>query len=124
MTRREVDDLFIVRGALEGLAVRLATPTLQNDASKLLAIQAELDTAETRNDLVAMSRQNLAFHMLFADVTGNALYVNSCDGFPTVSIGCNSAFSSQMTRFCKPIPGIATLLTQFAVGMPPKRRLS
>lgn len=73
MTRREVDDLFVVRGALEGLAVRLATPTLQNDASKLLAIQAELDTAETRNDLAAMSRHNLAFHMLFADVTGNAL---------------------------------------------------
>lgn len=73
MTRREVDDLFIVRGALEGLAVRLATPTLQNDASQLLAIQTELDTAEARKDLADMSRYNLAFHRLFADITGNAL---------------------------------------------------
>ncbi len=72
MTRREVDDLFVVRAALEGLAVRLATPILQGDAAQLLAIQAELDTAEARNDLAAMSRYNLAFHMLFADVTGNA----------------------------------------------------
>ena len=67
MTRREVDDLFVVRGALEGLAVRLATP------QQLRSIQAELDSAEARNDLAAMSRHNLAFHMLFADVTGNAL---------------------------------------------------
>lgn len=73
MTRREVDDLFIVRGALEGLAVRLATPILQVDAVQLQSIQAELDSAEARNDLAAMSRHNLAFHMLFADVTGNAL---------------------------------------------------
>ncbi|WOI11767.1 GntR family transcriptional regulator [Thalassospira lucentensis] len=73
MTRREVDDLFIVRGALEGLAVRLATPILQGDTLQLRSIQAELDSAEARNDLAAMSRHNLAFHMLFADVTGNAL---------------------------------------------------
>ncbi|WP_404422283.1 GntR family transcriptional regulator [Thalassospira australica] len=73
MTRREVDDLFVVRGALEGLAVRLATPILHKDTSRLLGIQAELDAAEARNDLTAMSRHNLAFHMLFADVTGNAL---------------------------------------------------
>ena len=73
MTRREVDDLFVVRGALEGLAVRLATPILQVDAVQLQSIQAELDSAEARNDLAAMSRHNLAFHMLFADVTGNAL---------------------------------------------------
>lgn len=73
MTRREVDDLFVVRGALEGLAVRLATPILQGDTLQLRSIQAELDSAEARNDLAAMSRHNLAFHMLFADVTGNAL---------------------------------------------------
>ncbi|WP_417816235.1 GntR family transcriptional regulator [Thalassospira alkalitolerans] len=73
MNRREVDDLFVVRATLEGLAVRLATPALQNDTTALLAIQTDLDAAEARNDLAAMSRHNLAFHMLFSDISGNAL---------------------------------------------------
>lgn len=73
MNRREVDDLFVVRATLEGLAVRLATPTLQNDTTALLAIQTDLDAAEARNDLAAMSRHNLAFHMLFSDISRNAL---------------------------------------------------
>ena len=73
MTRREVDDLFTVRSALEGLAVRLATPMLHADISPLETIQDQLDRAEVARDLTAMSRHNLAFHMLFADVSGNTL---------------------------------------------------
>jgi DNA-binding GntR family transcriptional regulator len=73
MTRREVDDLFTVRGALEGLAVRLATPVLASAITPLETIQTALDAAEASRDLNAMSRHNLAFHMLFADVSRNEL---------------------------------------------------
>lgn len=73
MTRREVDDLFTVRSALEGLAVRLATPVLTTAIAPLEDIQSALDTAEAARDLNAMSRHNLAFHMLFADVSRNEL---------------------------------------------------
>ncbi|RCK46240.1 GntR family transcriptional regulator [Thalassospira profundimaris] len=73
MTRREVDDLFTVRGALEGLAVRLATPALAGAISPLEDIQTALDAAEASRDLNAMSQHNLAFHMLFADVSKNEL---------------------------------------------------
>lgn len=73
MTRREVDDLFAVRGALEGLAVRLATPILADAIKPLEDIQAALDVAESNRDLNAMSRENLAFHMLFPETSRNAL---------------------------------------------------
>jgi len=73
MTRREVDDLFTVRATLEGLAVRLSTPTITANIKPLEDIQAALDEAEANRDLNAMSRHNLAFHMLFADVSENGL---------------------------------------------------
>ncbi|MEQ8286638.1 GntR family transcriptional regulator [Thalassospira sp.] len=73
MTRREVDDLFTVRAALEGLAVRLSTPMITANIKPLEDIQAALDKAEETRDLNAMSRHNLAFHMLFADVSENGL---------------------------------------------------
>ncbi|MEQ8389712.1 MAG: GntR family transcriptional regulator [Thalassospira sp.] len=73
MTRREVDDLFTVRAALEGLAVRLSTPMISANIKPLKDIQAALDKAEETRDLNAMSRHNLAFHMLFADVSENGL---------------------------------------------------
>ncbi|MFV1852631.1 MAG: GntR family transcriptional regulator [Thalassospira sp.] len=73
MTRREVDDLFAVRGALEGLAVRLATPFLAGAIKPLEDIQTALDVAESHRDLNAMSRENLAFHMLFPETSRNAL---------------------------------------------------
>lgn len=75
MTRREVDDLFIVRATLEGLAVRLATPVLTTDLSALEDIQRQLDAAASDRDLTAMSRHNLAFHMLFAEISRNALLI-------------------------------------------------
>ncbi|OSQ38592.1 GntR family transcriptional regulator [Thalassospira mesophila] len=73
LTRRELDDLFIIRATLEALAVRLAAPALHSAPERLIAIQTALDKAENAGDLGEMSRHNIAFHQLFADVSGNTM---------------------------------------------------
>ena len=73
LTRRELDDLFVIRANLEALAVRLAAPLLHQSPDALLDIQKGLDAAEQAGDLTEMSKYNIAFHQLFADVSGNTL---------------------------------------------------
>ena len=73
LTRRELDDLFVIRATLEALAVRLAAPALQSAPAELIRIQDALDQAQRTADLTEMSRHNLAFHQLFAETSGNTL---------------------------------------------------
>ncbi|PLP60040.1 GntR family transcriptional regulator [Mesorhizobium loti] len=73
LSRKEVDDLFAVRGALEALAVGLALPALQAAPAKLLALQAEMDDAVAANDMAKFSDANTRFHALFPDIADNAV---------------------------------------------------
>lgn len=73
LSRREVDNLFAVRGALEALAVRLALPVLREAPARLLALQSEMDRVVGANDMPAFTAANAAFHALFAETADNAL---------------------------------------------------
>lgn len=73
LSRKEVDDLFAVRGALEALAVGLALSTLQATPARLQALQAEMDDAVSSNDMAKFSDANTRFHALFPDIAGNAV---------------------------------------------------
>jgi DNA-binding GntR family transcriptional regulator len=77
LSRKEVDDLFRVRGALEALAVGLAVPALQAAPRRLLDLQDEMDRAVEANDMAAFSDLNRRFHAMFADTAGNALLTQS-----------------------------------------------
>lgn len=72
-SRKEVDDLFVVRATLEGLAVRLATPALAAAPARLLAVTEALTTAEHTGDLMALSDHNRRFHDLIVEAADNPL---------------------------------------------------
>ncbi|WP_127597776.1 GntR family transcriptional regulator [Nitratireductor alexandrii] len=77
LTRDEVDNLFAVRGALEALAVRLATPTLSAAPARLVALRRDLDAAAEANDMPRFSDLNARFHALFTETAGNPLLADT-----------------------------------------------
>lgn len=77
LSRKEVDNLFDVRAALEALAVGLATPKILSAPQQLLALQEEMDRAVEANDMSGFSDLNRRFHALFAQTADNALLQES-----------------------------------------------
>ncbi len=73
LSRREVDNLFEVRGALEALAVQLALPALNAAPAPLLALQAELDAAAGAGEMNRFSELNGRFHRMFRLYAENPL---------------------------------------------------
>ncbi|QPC90377.1 GntR family transcriptional regulator [Mesorhizobium sp. INR15] len=73
LSRKEVDNLFEVRGALEALAVGLGAPKFHADPQRLLALQNEMDRAVEANDMSGFSDLNRRFHAMFAETADNAL---------------------------------------------------
>lgn len=73
LSRKEVDNLFQIRGSLEALAVRLALPLLSTSPARLLAIQEELDQAADNGEMNRFSNLNRQFHALFTEAADNAL---------------------------------------------------
>ena len=71
LSRKEVNNLFAVRGALEVLAVGLAFPALRADPGKLLVLQEEMNHAVDGNDMAAFSDANNRFHGLFSETADN-----------------------------------------------------
>ncbi|MFV1956427.1 MAG: GntR family transcriptional regulator [bacterium] len=68
----EANDLYIIKGTLEGLAARLATPNIkEKDIEKLEKINNELRELIDSNDLEAFYRLHRKFHMLFVKLSGN-----------------------------------------------------
>ncbi len=68
----EASDLYIIKGNLEGLAARLATPNItEKDIKKLEKINDELRELIDSNDLEAFYRLHRKFHMLFVKSSGN-----------------------------------------------------
>jgi DNA-binding GntR family transcriptional regulator len=71
--QRGMHELYQVRGALEELAARMATPRLCDDVS---ALQAEVDAmaeAAVRNDVHAAVEHSECFHRLIVEASGNQL---------------------------------------------------
>jgi DNA-binding GntR family transcriptional regulator len=79
-TAKEVSDLFEVRKALEGLAIRLAVAKLTDDDLTLLRrILGNIDTALAEGDLVAYSTADREFHTVVAQMSENASLIELLD---------------------------------------------
>lgn len=71
-TVRQVQDLYQVRKTLEGLAVRLAVPKLnQEDLEQLRLLLNDLDVALQQGNLEAYGQYDRAFHQFIIRKTGN-----------------------------------------------------
>jgi DNA-binding GntR family transcriptional regulator len=73
LSRRGVDNLFHVRGALESLAVRLALPVLAARPERLIAVGNDLDAAVEKGETNRFSDLNRTFHALFVEAADNPL---------------------------------------------------
>jgi DNA-binding GntR family transcriptional regulator len=79
-TVKQVNDLFLVRAALEALAVRLAMPKISQEVDdKLRQILDTVHEALERNDMVAYSDADRAFHETLIQLTGNETLISSLD---------------------------------------------
>lgn len=73
LTRKEVDDLFAIRAALEGLVVSLATRRLHAEPDELVTLRHEMDEAATAGDMNRFTGGNARFHALLAASADNPL---------------------------------------------------
>jgi DNA-binding GntR family transcriptional regulator len=72
LSRKQFLDAYRLRGALEALAVRLATPRLtQADLDRLGEIDAEMRAHAAAGDPEAFFTANAAFHAVFIDRADN-----------------------------------------------------
>lgn len=77
LSERYVRDVFLVRGALEGLCVELAAPNLAPaDLAELDALLAETTDALARGDHRPYTRSDARLHELLVARTGNAVLAN------------------------------------------------
>lgn len=74
ITRRDIEEIFQLRGAIEGLAARLAAEceTRGDFLAELDALMAEMDQFATNQDAEGYLRTNTAFHDLIYRMSGNA----------------------------------------------------
>ena len=71
-TAKQVSDLFEVRKALEGLAIRLTVAKLTDDhLASFRAILDEVEVALDRHDLAGYSAADRRFHNLVRDIADN-----------------------------------------------------
>jgi len=77
VTRKEIDNVFRVRQALETLAVRCALPALHAHPEALLACHQELLQAAPGNDMSAFVRLNDAFHRIICEAADNAVLTDA-----------------------------------------------
>ena len=78
--KRGLREIYAVRGGLEELATRLATPLFAGDIS---ALQAEVDAmhdAARRNDIDALVEHSYRFHRAILEHSGNLLLLNVWQG--------------------------------------------
>jgi DNA-binding GntR family transcriptional regulator len=72
LSEEEFLELYQVREALEGMAVKLAVPRLASEELEALAeLNREMDEHAARNEVEAFFRANLAFHARFLEACGN-----------------------------------------------------
>ncbi len=79
-TYKQVQDLFEVRGALEGLAARLAVARLTDDGFRVLEeILNDVHEALESGDMSRYALADRRFHSTIAHYSGNATLVESLD---------------------------------------------
>jgi DNA-binding GntR family transcriptional regulator len=77
---KQINDLYVVRKTLEGLAVRLAVPRLtEDDLAKLGQILNATDEALEHNDIIGYSSADQEFHETIAHITENEILIASIE---------------------------------------------
>lgn len=73
LSKEEVSDFYTIMGVLEGLATRLATPTLrkEEERGRLLALFEVLQEQSARGDVNAYWGANKTFHEFISELSGN-----------------------------------------------------
>ncbi|HWK95203.1 MAG TPA: FCD domain-containing protein [Pseudolabrys sp.] len=72
----EAGDLYEVRAGLEGWAGRILAPKItEEQVAELRSLVSEMADSIVRNDLNAYFRQNIRFHEVIVEMTGNAKLV-------------------------------------------------
>lgn len=77
LTPTEIRELFAVRAALEGLAVRLVIDSPRRDAAVKALRRAVTILDNSTGDFAAQVDADLAFHSLLCDLSGNSMLVAS-----------------------------------------------
>jgi DNA-binding GntR family transcriptional regulator len=72
-TATEIKELFQVRAALEGLAVRLLIASPKRDAAVAALRRALSDLDDAHRDFIAHVDADLAFHLLLCELSGNSM---------------------------------------------------
>lgn len=79
-TCKQVQDLFEVRGALEGLAARLAVARLTDEGFRVLEeILEDVHEALEAGDMTRYSSSDRRFHSTIAQYSGNATLIESLE---------------------------------------------
>jgi DNA-binding GntR family transcriptional regulator len=73
--RKELQEIYEARAALDGLAARLSAPHFRQDSGELDRIFQELEHAHELSDMRNFTRLNREFHELIRFVAGNDLIV-------------------------------------------------
>jgi DNA-binding GntR family transcriptional regulator len=80
LSRAEIEDLFAVRSALEGLAAATLARVAERDAV-VAALRTALDALDAATGSIAdMVEIDLAFHRTLCELTGNRALVHSWEG--------------------------------------------
>ena len=77
LSESQVRELFQVRAALEGLAVRLLIAAPKRDAAVATLRAAVSDLDDTHRNFVAHVDADMAFHLLLCELSGNSMLVTS-----------------------------------------------
>jgi DNA-binding GntR family transcriptional regulator len=76
-TATEIKELFQVRAAMEGLAVRLIIASPKRDAAVTALRRAVSDLDDTHRDFIAHVNADMAFHLLLCQLSGNSILVTA-----------------------------------------------
>jgi DNA-binding GntR family transcriptional regulator len=76
-TATEVRELFQVRAALEGLAVRLLIASPKRNAAVAALRRALSDLDDADRDFIAHVDADMAFHLLLCELSGNSMLVTA-----------------------------------------------
>jgi len=77
ITRRDIEEHFPVRSALEGLAAREAYPQMnEEDRAEMTQEFENMKTAVSKNDAKAFWEHHLLFHEIWINASGNLILIN------------------------------------------------
>src|SRR5207302_1139099 len=79
-TATEIRELFQVRAALEGLAVRLLINSAKRDAAIAALRRALSELDDTHRDFIAHVDADMAFHLLLCELSGNSMLATAWRG--------------------------------------------